>query len=189
MESIILSNLNDEQRIPAMITEGPVLVTAGAGSGKTRMLTHRIAHLCHDEGVKPYNILAITFTNKAANEMRARLEKMIDDANDMWICTFHSIRTKILRREISLLGYTANFSIYTDVEKTRTIKRLLEPHNTNITVETIAWHISNAKITSLVPMTTQARLLTRASATLLSAFSKSMKVNLKSATPLTLMTF
>ncbi len=145
MESIILSNLNDEQRIPAMITEGPVLVTAGAGSGKTRMLTHRIAHLCHDEGVKPYNILAITFTNKAANEMRARLEKMIDDANDMWICTFHSMCTKILRREISLLGYTANFSIYTDVEKTRTIKRLLEPHNTNITVETIAWHISNAK--------------------------------------------
>ena len=80
MESKILDNLSNEQRTPAEATYGPVLVTAGAGSGKTRMLTHRIAHLVFDENVKPYNILAITFTNKAANEMKERLEKMIGDA-------------------------------------------------------------------------------------------------------------
>ncbi|MBQ3158571.1 MAG: UvrD-helicase domain-containing protein, partial [Clostridia bacterium] len=130
--SKILENLSQEQRIPAEVINGPVLVTAGAGSGKTRMLTHRIAHMVFDENVAPYNILAITFTNKAANEMRERLEKMIGDSNDMWICTFHSMCSKILRRDIDKIGYTANFSIYTDIEKTRTVKRLLEPKNTNI---------------------------------------------------------
>lgn len=151
VESYILSNLNEEQKAPASVVEGAVLVTAGAGSGKTRMLTHRIAHLCTDLGVKPYNILAITFTNKAANEMRTRLEKMIDDADQIWICTFHAMCSKILRREISQLGYTSNFTIYSDVEKTRTIKRLLESKNTNINADTIGWHISNAKNHLLSP--------------------------------------
>ncbi len=151
MESKILDNLSLEQRTPAEATYGPVLVTAGAGSGKTRMLTHRIAHLVFDMNVRPYNILAITFTNKAANEMKERLEKMIGDASDMWICTFHAMCSRILRRDIDKLGYTSNFSIYTDVEKTRTVKRLLEPKNTNITADTVMWHISNAKNHLMTP--------------------------------------
>lgn len=145
MESNILDNLSNEQRKPAEVVNGAVLVTAGAGSGKTRMLTHRIAHLVFDEEVAPWNVLAITFTNKAANEMKERLEKMIGNCEDMWICTFHAMCSRILRRDIDKLGYTRNFSIYTDVEKTRTVKRLLEPKNTNITADTIMWHISNAK--------------------------------------------
>ena len=79
MESIILSNLNEEQKLPASIIDGAVLVTAGAGSGKTRMLTHRIAHMVKEKDINPNHIMAITFTNKAANEMKERLEKMIDD--------------------------------------------------------------------------------------------------------------
>ena len=78
-ESTILSNLNEEQKLPASTIDGAVLVTAGAGSGKTRMLTHRIAHMVKELGIEPWNILAITFTNKAANEMKERLEKMIED--------------------------------------------------------------------------------------------------------------
>ena len=149
--SIILDNLSQEQRLPAEICEGPILVTAGAGSGKTRMLTHRIAHLVFDLNVKPYNILAITFTNKAANEMKERLENMLGYADGMWICTFHAMCSKILRREAESIGYTSNFSIYTDVEKDRTIKRILESKNTNITADTISWHISNAKNHLLSP--------------------------------------
>jgi len=143
--SEILNNLSDEQKLPASVTEGAVLVTAGAGSGKTRMLTHRIAHLVFDNAVMKYNILAITFTNKAANEMKERLEKMLGSVDGMWICTFHAMCSKILRREAEGIGYTSNFSIYSDVEKERTIKRILENKNTNINVDTISWHISNAK--------------------------------------------
>lgn len=145
IESKILDNLNDEQRLPASITEGAILVTAGAGSGKTRMLTHRIAHMVHDKGINPNHILAITFTNKAANEMKERLEKMIDALDDMWICTFHAMCSRILRRNIDLMGYSKSFSIYGDTEKNRVIKRVLENKKTEITPETFAWHISNAK--------------------------------------------
>ena len=91
IDSEILKNLNDEQKLPASIIDGPILVTAGAGSGKTRMLTHRIAHMVKEKGINPNHIMAITFTNKAANEMKERLEKMIDDIEDMWICTFHAM--------------------------------------------------------------------------------------------------
>lgn len=143
--SAILDNLNQEQKLPASQTNGAILVTAGAGSGKTRMLTHRIAHLVFDENVPKYNILAITFTNKAANEMKERLEKMLGDVSAMWICTFHAMCSRILRREAENIGYTSNFSIYTDVEKDRTIKRILENKNTNLNADTIGWHISNAK--------------------------------------------
>ena len=149
--SEILNNLSQEQRLPAEIVDGAVLVTAGAGSGKTRMLTHRIAHLVFDLNIQPYNILAITFTNKAANEMKDRLESMLGFADGMWICTFHAMCSKILRREAESIGYTSNFSIYTDVEKERTIKRILENKNTNITADTISWHISNAKNHLLSP--------------------------------------
>lgn len=145
MESTILDNLNEEQRKPAMQTEGAVIVTAGAGSGKTRMLTHRIAYMIKELGINPYNILAITFTNKAANEMKERLEKMIDNIDGMWVCTFHAMCSKILRFDIDKLGYTKSFSIYGDTEKNRVIKRVLENVKTDINAETFAWHISNAK--------------------------------------------
>lgn len=145
MENEILSNLNEEQRLPASTIDGPVLVTAGAGSGKTRMLTHRIAYMVKTLGINPSNILAITFTNKAANEMKERLSAMIDNLGDMWVCTFHAMCSKILRYNISLLGYTSSFSIYGDTEKSRTIKRILENKKTDINAETFAWHISNAK--------------------------------------------
>ena len=96
--SLDLSKLNEEQIKPVLDTEGAVLVTAGAGSGKTRLLTHRIAHLIEDLEVKPYNILAITFTNKAANEMRQRLASMlVDKAEDIWVFTFHALCIRILR--------------------------------------------------------------------------------------------
>ena len=151
MESSILNNLNDEQKAPASIIEGAILVTAGAGSGKTRMLTHRIAHMVKDFDIMPYHILAITFTNKAANEMKSRLERMIDNIDGMWVCTFHAMCSKILRQHADRLGYNSNFTIYGDVEKNRVIKRLLENKSTNINLETFAWHISNAKNNLLSP--------------------------------------
>lgn len=123
-----LSTLNKEQLAPVLDTEGPVLVTAGAGSGKTRLLTHRIAYLITEKNVKPYNILAITFTNKAAKEMRDRLIAMLGDlAEDIWVSTFHSMCVRILRRYISHLGgYTSSFSIYGEDEKEACIKRILK---------------------------------------------------------------
>ena len=144
-ESEILKKLNDEQREPASVIDGPVLVTAGAGSGKTRLLTHRIAYMVKEKGIFPNQILAITFTNKAANEMKERLGKMIEGAENMWICTFHAMCSRILRREIGLLGYTKSFSIYGDTEKNRVIKRIIESKEIDINAETFAWHISNAK--------------------------------------------
>lgn len=144
-ESEILKKLNDEQREPASVIDGPVLVTAGAGSGKTRLLTHRIAYMVKEKGIFPNQILAITFTNKAANEMKERLGKMIDGAENMWICTFHAMCSRILRREIGLIGYTKSFSIYGDTEKNRVIKRIIEAKEIDINAETFAWHISNAK--------------------------------------------
>ena len=144
-ESEILKKLNDEQREPASVIDGPVLVTAGAGSGKTRLLTHRIAYMVKEKGIFPNQILAITFTNKAANEMKERLGKMIDGAENMWICTFHAMCSRILRREIGLIGYTKSFSIYGDTEKNRVIKRIIEAKEINMNAETFAWHISNAK--------------------------------------------
>lgn len=145
MEYSILDNLNSEQRKPASITEGAVLVTAGAGSGKTRMLTHHIAYLIEEKGVMAYHILAITFTNKAAGEMKSRISRMVDSADDAWICTFHAMCSRILRMHAEELGYDRNFTIYGDAEKERVIKRILENKNTNVNAETVDFHISNAK--------------------------------------------
>ena len=120
-----LDALNKEQKLPVMQTEGPVLVIAGAGSGKTRVLTSRIAHLVYDMGVSPYNILAITFTNKAANEMKERLEKMVGDIDEMWVCTIHSMCVRILRSDADKIGYNKNFSIYSETDKDKVLKRII----------------------------------------------------------------
>ncbi len=113
-----LQLLNEEQLAPVLDTEGAVLVLAGAGSGKTRVLTSRIAHLVTEKGVPPENILAITFTNKAANEMRARLDAMTD-VGRMWVCTIHSMCVKILRMFAERRGLSANFSIYSEQASNR----------------------------------------------------------------------
>jgi DNA helicase II / ATP-dependent DNA helicase PcrA len=122
-----LADLNPAQREAVLATEGPVLVVAGAGSGKTRVLTHRIAHLVAACGVKPQEILAITFTNKAAGEMRERLEDILGEiAPRMWVLTFHSACGRILRREAPRLGYRSNFTIYDQADQVRLVKQCLE---------------------------------------------------------------
>lgn len=115
----IYDTLNDRQREAVLHTEGPLLILAGAGSGKTRVLTHRIAYLIEQCGVNPWNILAITFTNKAAGEMRERVDKIVGFGSDgVWVSTFHSTCVRILRRHIDLLGYDTKFTIYdTDDQK------------------------------------------------------------------------
>ena len=119
MMSNILDKLNDRQKEAVLTTEGPVLVLAGAGSGKTTVLVNRIAYMISQKHIKPWNILAITFTNKAANEMKERIERLLGDtAKDMWIGTFHSVCVKILRTCIDLLGYNRDFVIYDTVNET-----------------------------------------------------------------------
>ena len=109
----IYASLNPQQKEGVFHTQGPVLLLAGAGSGKTRVLTHRIAYLIEEEGVNPWNILAITFTNKAAKEMRERVDALVSfGAEDIWVSTFHSTCVRILRRHIELLGYQSSFTIY-----------------------------------------------------------------------------
>ncbi len=122
----LLTKLNEEQIKPVLDTEGAVLVIAGAGSGKTRVLTSRIAHLILQKNVSPSNILAITFTNKAASEMKERLIKIVGDIEDMCVSTIHSMCVKILRRDIDKLGYDKNFTIYDDTDKERVLKRAFE---------------------------------------------------------------
>ena len=122
-----LADLNPAQREAVLTTEGPLLVIAGAGSGKTRVLTHRVAHLLAAHGVKPNEILAITFTNKAAGEMRERVEQMVGPvARAIWILTFHSACGRILRREAERLGYRSNFTIYDQADQVRVVKDCLQ---------------------------------------------------------------
>ncbi len=122
-----LAELNPAQREAVLATEGPVLVVAGAGSGKTRVLTHRVAHLVAACGVKPNEILAITFTNKAANEMRTRLEGLLGPVvRAMWVMTFHAACGRMLRREAPRLGYKTTFTIYDQADQVRLVKACLE---------------------------------------------------------------
>ena len=116
----IYDTLNEPQKQGVFSTDGPILLLAGAGSGKTRVLTHRIAYLLDEMGVNGWNILAITFTNKAAGEMRERVDNLIGmGAEQIWVATFHSTCVRILRRYIERLGYDNNFTIYdTDDQKT-----------------------------------------------------------------------
>ena len=122
----MLDSLNEEQIKPAMDTDGAILVTAGAGSGKTRLLTERISYLIKECGVDPYNILAITFTNKATNEMRERILKFCPSADSLWISTFHSMCARILRENISALdGFNRFFTIYDTTDKDKLLKKIV----------------------------------------------------------------
>ncbi|MBQ9513586.1 MAG: UvrD-helicase domain-containing protein [Clostridia bacterium] len=149
----ILDKLNEEQIKPVLDTEGAVLVVAGAGSGKTRVLTSRIAYLVMEKGVNPAEILAITFTNKASGEMRERLNKIVGDVSEMWVSTIHSMCVKILRRDIDKIGYEKNFTIYDETDKDRVLKRVLEDNNIDADklFKTIKNCISNAKNDCLSP--------------------------------------
>jgi DNA helicase-2/ATP-dependent DNA helicase PcrA len=122
-----LADLNPAQREAVLHTEGPLLVVAGAGSGKTRVLTHRVAHLLSAVGAEPNELLAITFTNKAAAEMRSRVERMLGDvARRIWLMTFHAACGRILRREAPRLGYKTNFTIYDSADQVRLVRSVLE---------------------------------------------------------------
>src|ERR671936_1077753 len=144
-----LADLNPAQREAVLATEGPLLVIAGAGSGKTRVLTYRVAHLLAAVGVKPPEILAITFTNKAAAEMRERLELLVGPkANALWVLTFHAACGRILRREAPRLGYRSNFTIYDQADQIRLVKQCLEELDRDpkrFTPRGIHAQISNAK--------------------------------------------
>ncbi len=126
----LLSGLNERQKEAVKLTEGPVLIMAGAGSGKTRVLTHRIAYLLAEKQVAPWNILAITFTNKAAREMKERIEGLLGPgAEDIWIATFHSMCVRILRRDIDRIGINRNFSILDSSDQLSVIKSILKERN------------------------------------------------------------
>ena len=124
-----LNKLNKEQREAAIHTEGPLLIMAGAGSGKTSTMTHRIAYLIKEMGVRPQNILAVTFTNKAAKEMRDRVEELIGEGLNMWILTFHSACLRILRKHSEILGYTSDFVVYDPTDQKTVIKSCIKEKN------------------------------------------------------------
>lgn len=150
----ILEKLNPEQLAPVKETEGAVLVIAGAGSGKTRVLTSRIAYLVLEKGVSPSEIMAITFTNKAANEMKERLARFIGDVGRMWVSTIHSMCVRILRQDIGKLDgrYNGNFTIYDDSDKERVLKRLCaERGHDDEFAKKVKFHIGAAKNKALSP--------------------------------------
>lgn len=145
----MLDKLNERQKEAVLATEGPVLVLAGAGSGKTTVLVNRIAYMISEKHIRPWNILAITFTNKAAREMKDRIERLLGDtAKDMWIGTFHSVCVRILRSCIDLLGYSRDFVIY-DTADTKTVMkeclRELDIDEKSFPVRNVLSIISNAK--------------------------------------------
>jgi len=144
-----IQTLNEPQREAVLNTEGPCMLIAGAGSGKTRVLTYRIAHLIQDKGVDPFNIMALTFTNKAAKEMRERIEGVVgSDARNLWMGTFHSVFARLLRTEAPHLGYPSNFTIYdTDDSKSllRSIIKEMGLDETQYKVNTVYGRISAAK--------------------------------------------
>lgn len=123
----LLEGMNDRQKEAVQHTQGPLLIMAGAGSGKTRVLTHRMAYILAEEEVHPWNILAITFTNKAAREMKERVSQLVGpQAEDMWVSTFHSMCVRILRRDIEILGYQRSFTICDPSEQQTSMKRILK---------------------------------------------------------------
>jgi DNA helicase-2/ATP-dependent DNA helicase PcrA len=157
----LLEGLNDKQYEAVTKTEGPCLVIAGAGSGKTKVLTHKIAYLMGEKNVKPWEILAITFTNKAANEMKERVTKLVGDvANDMWIGTFHSICVRILRKYIDRIGFDSSFVIFDTSDQKTLIKQILKAKELDdkmFSDKSVLYEISNAKNEMLEPETYLAR--------------------------------
>ena len=151
----IYDTLNPPQREAVAQTEGPVLILAGAGSGKTRVLTHRIAYLMDEKGVNPWNILAITFTNKAAQEMRERVDKLVGFGSEsIWVSTFHSACVRILRRHIDNLGYDTNFTIYDTDDQKSLMKDVCRKMNIDTKIykeRSLLAQISHAKDELLTP--------------------------------------
>ena len=157
----ILQELNDKQYEAVINTQGPCLVIAGAGSGKTKVLTHKIAYLIGEKKVHPWDILAITFTNKAANEMKERIAKLIgEDAKDIWMGTFHSICVRILRKFIDRIGFDNSFIIFDTSDQRTLVKSCLKDlaiDDKMFTDRAVLSEISNAKNEMLDPMQYQAR--------------------------------
>lgn len=157
----LIEGLNDKQKEAVLNTEGPCLVIAGAGSGKTKVLTHKIAYLMSEKYIKPWNILAITFTNKAANEMKERVENLVGDAaKDMWIGTFHSICVRILRKYIDRLGFDHSFLIFDTSDQRTLIKecmKTLKIDDKMFTDRSILSEISNGKNEMLEPKAYQVK--------------------------------
>lgn len=149
MQVDLLKDLNPPQREAVTYTHGPLLVLAGAGSGKTRVLTYRIAYLISVKKIDPWNILAVTFTNKAAGEVKERVQKLLGKAGiDVWVSTFHSWCAKVLRREADILGYTSSFGIYDEDDQVSVIKKCMEElslSTKNFSPSAIQSHISSAK--------------------------------------------
>lgn len=146
----IYDTLNEQQQKGVFTTEGPVLILAGAGSGKTRVITHRIAYLIEEKGVNPWNIMAITFTNKAAGEMKERIDNLVGFGSEhIWVSTFHSSCVKILRRYIDRIGYDSNFTIYDTDDMKNVMKDVCKRLNIdtkNLKEKTILSYISSAKM-------------------------------------------
>ena len=151
----ILEGLNDKQYEAVINTEGPCLVIAGAGSGKTKVLTHKIAYIIGENKAKPWDILAITFTNKAANEMKERIANLVgDNAKDIWMGTFHSICVKILRRFIDRIGFESSFIIFDTSDQRTLVKGCIKDLNLDdkiFTDRSVLSEISNAKNEMLEP--------------------------------------
>jgi len=147
--SEILKKLNSVQREAAEYTSGPLLILAGAGSGKTRVLTYKIAYLLETKFCAPWEILAITFTNKAAKEMKSRVEEIVGEVSkDIWLGTFHSVCVRILKREIGALGYNKDFNILDELDKKKIIKEIMKRLNIDdksYPESTLMYEISSAK--------------------------------------------
>ena len=151
----LLDELNEKQYEAVINTDGPCLIIAGAGSGKTKVLTHKIAYLIDEKDVKPWDILAITFTNKAANEMKERVTNLVGEiANDMWIGTFHSICVRILRKFIDRIGFQTSFVIFDTSDQKTMVKQIIKSQNLDDKIfsdKSVLYEISNAKNEMLEP--------------------------------------
>ena len=148
--------LNPEQLVAAEAVDGPILILAGAGSGKTRVITYRIVHLIENLGVRPESILAVTFTNKAADQMKTRVRNQLHAPRsaDAWISTFHSLCVRLLRREIESLGYTREFTIYDSVDQLQVVRTAMKEFGIDdkaVTARVIQSRISSAKNQRMSP--------------------------------------